>query len=61
MSTDAGPIGNIRELAQQVTLVENAGIGSAEFLSALPTPSAHIIGLTGPPGVGKSTSMTGPS
>ena len=58
MSTDVGSIGNIRELAQQVTLVENAGIGSAEFLSALPTPSAHIIGLTGPPGVGKSTSTS---
>ncbi len=50
--------GNIRELAQQVTLVENFGVGSAELLSSMPTPSAHIVGLTGPPGVGKSTSTS---
>ncbi len=50
--------GNIRELAQQVTLVENFGVGSAELLSSMPTPSAHIVGLTGPPGVGKSTSIS---
>ncbi len=48
----------IRELAQQVTLVENSGAGSAELLASLPTPSAHIVGLTGPPGVGKSTATS---
>ncbi len=48
----------IRELAQHITLVENAGMGSADLLASLPTPSAHIVGLTGPPGVGKSTSTS---
>lgn len=48
----------IRELAQQVTLVENSGAGSTELLSFMPTPSAHIVGITGPPGVGKSTSTS---
>jgi len=48
----------IRELAQQITLVENSGTGSTELLSSMPTPSAHIVGITGPPGVGKSTSTS---
>lgn len=48
----------IRDLAQQVTLVENSGVGSTELLSSMPTPTAHIVGLTGPPGVGKSTSTS---
>ena len=48
----------VRELAQQVTLVENSGAGSTELLASLPTPAAHIVGLTGPPGVGKSTSTS---
>jgi LAO/AO transport system kinase len=48
----------IRELAQQITLVENSGTGSAELLSSMPTPGAHIVGITGPPGVGKSTSTS---
>jgi LAO/AO transport system kinase len=48
----------IRELAQQVTLVENSGVGSTELLASMPTPTAHIVGLTGPPGVGKSTSTS---
>jgi len=51
-------VAKIRELAQQVTLVENAGVGSAHLLALLPTPRAHIVGLTGPPGVGKSTSTS---
>ena len=49
---------HIRELAQRVTLVENAGAGAAELLGSIPTPTAHIVGLTGPPGVGKSTSTS---
>lgn len=48
----------IRELAQQITLVENSGVGSTALLSSMPTPSAHIVGITGPPGVGKSTSTS---
>jgi LAO/AO transport system kinase len=48
----------IRELAQQITLVENSGVGSTELLASMPTPSAHIVGITGPPGVGKSTSTS---
>jgi LAO/AO transport system kinase len=48
----------IRELAQQITLVENSAPGSTELLASIPTPSAHIVGITGPPGVGKSTSTS---
>jgi len=48
----------IRELAQQITLVENSGTGSTQLLASMPTPSAHIVGITGPPGVGKSTSTS---
>lgn len=48
----------IRELAQQITLVENSALGATELLASMPTPSAHIVGITGPPGVGKSTSTS---
>jgi LAO/AO transport system kinase len=50
--------GNARDIARAITSVENSGEGSAEILSQLPLPDAHVIGLTGPPGVGKSTSTS---
>jgi LAO/AO transport system kinase len=46
----------IKALARGISLVENQVPGAAELLQALPHPSgAHIIGITGPPGAGKST------
>ena len=50
--------GNPRDIARAITTVENSGEGSAEILLQLPLPDAHVIGLTGPPGVGKSTSTS---
>jgi LAO/AO transport system kinase len=49
--------GDRRALARTITLVENGGDSAAEALSALHphTGSAHRVGVTGPPGSGKST------
>jgi LAO/AO transport system kinase len=50
--------GNARDIARAITAVENSGVDSPEILLQLPLPDAHVIGLTGPPGVGKSTSTS---
>lgn len=47
--------GNIKSLARTISLVENEYAGYASFLENLPVSSAKIIGITGPPGAGKST------
>jgi LAO/AO transport system kinase len=49
--------GNRRALAQALTLVETGGLQARALLGALYayTGRAHIIGVTGAPGVGKST------
>lgn len=49
--------GDFRSIAQSITLVENDLSGSAELLQSLPEvrQMPHIIGITGPPGAGKST------
>ena len=47
--------GNIKSLARTISLVENEVDGYFEFLQTLPTSSTPIIGITGPPGAGKST------
>lgn len=49
--------GRRRAVAQAITLVEAGGSGAEELLAAL-HPSAgraHVIGVTGSPGIGKST------
>ncbi|MFQ5704286.1 MAG: methylmalonyl Co-A mutase-associated GTPase MeaB [Gemmatimonadales bacterium] len=48
---------NVAALAKAVTLVENGGDGFEQLLSAIHphVGRAHRIGLTGPPGAGKST------
>ena len=52
--------GSIKALARAVSYVENEQQGFGEMLSALPTDtSAKIIGITGPPGAGKSTLVDG--
>jgi LAO/AO transport system kinase len=50
--------GGSRDIARAITAVENSSGVSAEILNQLPLPTAHVIGLTGPPGVGKSTSTS---
>jgi len=49
--------GNVRAVAQAISLVEDDAERGAEFLSLLGNPTANprIIGVTGPPGAGKST------
>lgn len=47
--------GNIKSLARTISLVENEVEGYESFLQQLPASSTKIIGITGPPGAGKST------
>ena len=49
--------GDARSLARAISMVENRSPGWAELLKALfpQTGHARILGLTGPPGAGKST------
>lgn len=47
--------GNVKTLARLISLVENEFPGYETFLQSLPATSTKIIGITGPPGSGKST------
>ena len=48
--------GNQRSIARAVSLVENGVDGSADFLEMLQFhPNIPVIGITGPPGAGKSS------
>ncbi|MBV9961930.1 MAG: methylmalonyl Co-A mutase-associated GTPase MeaB [Parafilimonas sp.] len=47
--------GNIRALSRSISLIENEREGSSEFLKLLPYSDKKVIGITGPPGAGKST------
>ena len=47
--------GDIKALARSISLVENEAAGYEDFMEQLPTGHAKIIGITGPPGAGKST------
>lgn len=47
--------GEIKALARAISLVENEYPGYEELLQSLPASSTRIIGITGPPGAGKST------
>lgn len=53
--------GNIRAIARIITLVENDPKAAKEAISYLypSTGRAHIVGVTGPPGSGKSTLVAG--
>ena len=44
-----------RELARLATQVENGAPEALEFLASAPEGSGLIIGVTGPPGAGKSS------
>jgi LAO/AO transport system kinase len=48
-------LGNFKALARAISLVENEVEGYEQFLSELPNAQTAIIGITGPPGAGKST------
>jgi LAO/AO transport system kinase len=47
--------GNVRSIARSISLVENEVTGYEQLLSSLPDKSIPLIGITGPPGAGKST------
>jgi LAO/AO transport system kinase len=47
--------GNIKALAACITLIENQAPGSLDLLKDLPASRTPVIGITGPPGVGKSS------
>lgn len=44
-----------KTLARAISLVENEVEGTSAFLKALPATATPVIGITGPPGAGKST------
>jgi LAO/AO transport system kinase len=47
--------GDMKAIARSISLVENETPGYEVLLEALPATSVPIIGITGPPGAGKST------
>lgn len=47
--------GNSKTLARAISLIENEYTGYQTLLQSLPDSSTKIIGVTGPPGAGKST------
>ena len=49
--------GDTRTIARAITSIENDLKGSRELLMSLPSdqPNATVVGITGPPGAGKST------
>lgn len=47
--------GDMKALARCISYIENEHPGHEDLLQALPTSSTRIIGITGPPGAGKST------
>jgi LAO/AO transport system kinase len=49
------PLKDFRILARELTIVENDLPGSEELLRSLKTNKTLVIGITGPPGAGKST------
>ena len=55
ISVDEIKNGNPKILARAISLIENSMDDYLEFLSTLPASSKTIIGITGPPGAGKST------
>lgn len=47
--------GNIKSLARTISLVENEVNGYQQLLQSLPVSTTPVVGITGPPGAGKST------
>jgi len=47
--------GDTKALARSISLIENESNGYETFLQSLPFNNTKIIGITGPPGAGKST------
>ncbi len=52
-------MGDSKALARIISLVENDVKGAEQFLQELPQSSTPVVGITGPPGAGKSTLVDG--
>lgn len=52
-------LGQHKAVARCISLVENEVEGTTEFLESLPASATPVIGITGPPGAGKSTLVDG--
>jgi LAO/AO transport system kinase len=48
--------GEEKAIARSISLIENEAEGYEQLLQSLPASQTPLIGLTGPPGAGKSTS-----
>ncbi|MBA2330913.1 MAG: methylmalonyl Co-A mutase-associated GTPase MeaB [Flavisolibacter sp.] len=46
---------DFKSIARAISLVENESPGYEDFLRQLPSSNTFVIGITGPPGAGKST------
>jgi LAO/AO transport system kinase len=55
ITADTLKIGDFHVVARAISLVENARPGADELLKSLQHTHVPLIGITGPPGVGKST------
>jgi LAO/AO transport system kinase len=51
--------GSFKSLARCISMVENETLGYVSLLGSLPSSTTKIIGITGPPGAGKSTLVDG--
>lgn len=47
--------GDVKSIARAISLIENEVDGYDQLLKSLPSSNTKIIGITGPPGAGKST------
>lgn len=47
--------GDVRALARAISMAENESDGLLDALAQIPIPPKPVIGITGPPGAGKST------
>lgn len=50
---------DFKAIARCISLIENEAPGYSDFLEQLPSGNATVIGITGPPGAGKSTITDG--
>lgn len=50
---------DFKSIARVISLVENESPGYEDLLSSLKTSNSFIVGITGPPGAGKSTLVNG--
>lgn len=55
ITTDALGKGDFHVVARAISLIENSTAGAEDFLKTLPHRHVPVIGITGPPGAGKST------